>query len=157
MSSNPKGSVYLENTDDVQKVFNRFDTNGDGKISADELGGVLVALGSASSESEIAQMMNEIDTDKDGYISLEELASFCSKGSGDEKELREAFDKYDEDGDGRISAVELHQILTRLGEHCSVEDCESMIGSVDEDGDGYVAFHEFRNMKMNTWLQLSVR
>ncbi|KAL3839018.1 hypothetical protein ACJIZ3_023609 [Penstemon smallii] len=151
--ANSKPSIYLQNTEEVKKVFECFDTNGDGKISADELGGVLKALGSDTSPDEVARMMEEIDTDKDGHVNLQEFAAFCS-GEGDpyssaEKELQEAFELYDQDHNGKISAVELHQILKRLGERCSVEDCAGMIKSVDSNGDGYVSFDEFKKMMTN--------
>ncbi|KAK4350080.1 hypothetical protein RND71_029393 [Anisodus tanguticus] len=124
---------------EVEKVFQRFDANGDGVISADELCGVISALGSGTSSEDVARMMDEIDADRDGFISLQEFAEFCKGyvngvGDGGVKELREAFDLYDQDSNGLISAVELHQILTRLGESCSVQDCTTMIKSVDADG-----------------------
>ncbi|KAL2893077.1 putative calcium-binding protein CML27 [Bienertia sinuspersici] len=108
------------------------------------------ALGSETSQEELDQMMTEMDLDRDSYISLEEFAEFCSKKvEGDEngsQELRDAFDMYDQDKNGFISANELHLILNRLGEHCSVQDCSKMIESVDSNGDGYVSFDEFRKM-----------
>ncbi|XP_009596756.3 calcium-binding allergen Ole e 8-like [Nicotiana tomentosiformis] len=150
-----KPSLYLQDMDEVQKVFKRFDTNGDGMISADELSGVINALGSDTSPDEVARMMDEIDTDRDGYINLDEFAEFCKGdvngvGDGGVNELREAFDLYDQDSNGLISAAELHQILIRLGESCSVQDCTKMISSVDADGDGYVNFDEFKKMMTNS-------
>ncbi|KAK6152230.1 hypothetical protein DH2020_014865 [Rehmannia glutinosa] len=154
-SPNSKPSTYLQDMDEVRQVFERFDANKDGKISADELGGVLNALGSDTSAEEVARMMQEIDADKDGYINLQEFAAFCNKDSDDphksaDKELREAFELYDQDQNGKISAAELHKILTRLGEHCSEQDCAGMIKTVDSDGDGYVSFEEFRKMMTNS-------
>lgn len=135
---------------EVKKVFDRFDTNGDGKISATELKNVMKALGSETSPEEVKQMMEEMDIDKDSYISLEEFAEFCSKKvEGDEngsQELHDAFEMYDQDKNGLISATELHLVLSQLGEHCTVADCEKMIQSVDADGDGNVSFDEFRKM-----------
>lgn len=151
-SDSSKPSVYLQDSNEVQVVFERFDANGDGKISSEELAGVMKALGSDTSPDEICQMMAEIDTDKDGFINLQEFTAFCSSNSlygsadGGVEELHDAFKLYDQDQDGFISGTELHLILTRLGERCSVQDCEKMIKSVDSDGDGRVSFQEFKIM-----------
>ncbi|GMQ11496.1 hypothetical protein CsSME_00054120 [Camellia sinensis var. sinensis] len=158
-NSGSKPSVYLQDKEEVKKVFNRFDANGDGKISATELVSVMKALQSNISEDEVKQMMEELDTDLDGFISLEEFASFCKGGgdiagsAGDDGGmvgLKDAFELYDQDKNGVISAVELHQILQQLGEKCSVQDCGRMIQSVDSDGDGFVNFEEFKKMMTNT-------
>ncbi|XP_009595960.1 calcium-binding allergen Ole e 8-like [Nicotiana tomentosiformis] len=147
-----KPSVYLQDMEEVKKVFARFDANGDGMISGDELSGVLKALGSDTSPDEVERMMAEIDTDRDGCINLQEFADFCKSDDsvdGGAKELKEAFDLYDQDHNGLISAAELHQILNRLGQNCTVQDCTRMITSVDADGDGNVSFEEFKQMMCN--------
>ncbi|KAF8398995.1 hypothetical protein HHK36_014860 [Tetracentron sinense] len=51
-----------ENMAEVERIFKRFDANGDGKISSSELGDALKTLGSATAD-EIQRMMAEIDTD----------------------------------------------------------------------------------------------
>ncbi|PWA94363.1 calcium-binding allergen Ole e 8 [Artemisia annua] len=102
--------------EEVKKVFNRFDTNHDGKISSTELISIMKSLGSDTSEDEVKQMMTKIDTDNDGYITLEEFAGFCKDDTADDggmKELHEAFELYDLNNNGLISSTELHQILTR--------------------------------------------
>ncbi|KAL9229210.1 hypothetical protein vseg_004699 [Gypsophila vaccaria] len=149
-SASSSTTLYLSDMTEVKKVFNRFDTNSDGKISAEELSGVLSALGSDTSPAELLRMMDEMDSDKDGVVTLDEFADFCSRKVDDDesgaRELHDAFEMYDQDNNGLISAAELHLVLSRLGEKCSVEDCTMMIQSVDADGDGNVSFDEFRQM-----------
>ncbi|CAH1421344.1 unnamed protein product [Lactuca virosa] len=139
-------------TIDVEKIFKKFDVNGDGKISSTELGSILSALGTVAPEEEIKVVMKEIDKDGDGFIDLNEFIEFQRGGSGvvdreaADKELREAFDLYDQNKNGKISANELHSVLKSLGEKCSLKDCRKMIASVDVDGDGSVNFEEFKKM-----------
>uniref|UniRef100_A0A5B7BIF9 Putative calcium-binding allergen Ole e 8 n=1 Tax=Davidia involucrata TaxID=16924 RepID=A0A5B7BIF9_DAVIN len=151
---NPNPSVYLQDMEELKRVFSRFDVNGDGKISAREFADVMKALGSNTSPAEVSCMMEEIDADKDGFINLEEFSNFCKGssslgGDGGVQELRDAFELYDQDKNGLISASELHLVLNRLGECCSVQDCFRMIKSFDSDGDGNVSFDEFKKMMTN--------
>ncbi|GAB4832412.1 hypothetical protein Ancab_006429 [Ancistrocladus abbreviatus] len=137
---------------ELEKVFKKFDKNGDGKISSSELSSLLRALGSETSPEEIRKMMSEMDKDGNGYIDLNEFADFYKQSddsgssSGRNRELREAFDMYDKDKNGLISARELHTVLKSLGEKVSLKDCSKMIRSVDMDGDGHVNFEEFKKM-----------
>ncbi|KAG8476633.1 hypothetical protein CXB51_030083 [Gossypium anomalum] len=135
--------------DPIQKVFNQFDKNNDGKISVSELDEVLKALGCSSPEEEIKRVMEELDVDKDGFINLSEFINLCSSSfdtANAETELREAFELYDQDKNGLISAEELHLVLNRLGMTCSVEKAVKMVATVDADHDGHINFEEFRKM-----------
>lgn len=61
---------------ECERIFKRFDENGDGKISCSELGAALKEL--AAAEDEVKKRMAEIDKDGDGFISLDELFAFQS-------------------------------------------------------------------------------
>ncbi|GLJ42456.1 hypothetical protein SUGI_0879890 [Cryptomeria japonica] len=144
--SRRNGDVEHELTD----VFQHFDVDGDGKISADELRNVLVSLGEEDlSEEELTAMIKEADSNGDGYIDLTDFIRL-NTGSGFDKdsELFDAFNLFDVDKKGCITAQGLHEIMTRLGEESSLDDCHMMIKRVDSDGDGVVNFCEFKQMMM---------
>lgn len=131
---------------DLEKVFRRIDSNGDGKISASEMDKLLRSVGSTNvSPDEVRQMMEEMDSNRDGFIDMKEFADFI-KGGDSEKHLMDAFKTYDLDGNGRISSKELHKVMKSMGIKCSFSDCLKMIKSVDADGDGCVDFKEFKKM-----------
>ncbi|CAL5326063.1 hypothetical protein ACSBR2_022961 [Camellia fascicularis] len=73
-----------------ERIFKRFDANGDGKISASELGDALKALGSVTPD-EIQRMMAEIDTDGDGFISFQEFTDFARANRGLVKDVGKIF------------------------------------------------------------------
>ncbi|QHO03998.1 hypothetical protein S83_045265 [Arachis hypogaea] len=68
-------STHDRDRAECERVFKRFDVNGDGKISLTELADALKVLGLTSQE-EVSYQMDEIDADGDGYITLEELIQF---------------------------------------------------------------------------------
>ncbi|GLT28821.1 hypothetical protein SLA2020_037250 [Shorea laevis] len=150
-------SSHLGPVEQIKKIFNKYDKNGDGKISFEELKEILGALEFSSSSEEVQRVMSELDTDGDGFVDLDEFIAFHTHSSGssssssadNSKELKEAFDTYDLDKNGLISASELHEVLKKLGEKCSLSDCQRMISQVDKDGDGNVNFEEFKKMMSN--------
>ncbi|KAG5041747.1 hypothetical protein AAZX31_05G223500 [Glycine max] len=137
--------------DELEQVFNKFDVNGDGKISASELGSIMGSLGQPATELELDNMIREVDGDGDGCISLPEFIELNTKGvDSDEvlENLKDAFAVFDIDGNGSITAEELNTVMRSLGEDCSLAECRRMISGVDGDGDGTIDFEEFRVMMM---------
>ncbi|KAG6743215.1 calcium-binding protein CML24-like [Populus alba x Populus x berolinensis] len=148
-----KNPTTFGSMDDIRKIFNKFDKNGDGKISCSEVVDNLKELGTKISPAEVQSIMQEFDKDGDGYIDLDEFVDFIQNGGiddggtgDDSKELRDAFDLYDKNKNGLISADELHSVMKMLGLKCSLSDCRKMIREVDQDGDGNVNFEEFKKM-----------
>ncbi|XP_050229590.1 polcalcin Che a 3-like [Mercurialis annua] len=72
------------------RIFKRFDLNGDGKISSAELGDCLKTLGSVTAD-EVKRMMAEIDTDGDGFISFDEFTEFAKANRGLMKDVAKVF------------------------------------------------------------------
>lgn len=53
-----------------REAFSMFDKNGDGEISASELGAVMRSLGLKPTDQEVEDMVNEVDTDRTGTIDI---------------------------------------------------------------------------------------
>jgi calmodulin len=95
-----------EHIAEFKEAFALFDKDGDGSITAKELGTVMKSLGQTPSEEDIANMIKEVDEDGNGKIDFNEFYSLMQKRMKDtdiEEELMEAFKVFDRDGDGKIS------------------------------------------------------
>jgi Ca2+-binding EF-hand superfamily protein len=64
--------------DDVDKLFQTFDLDGDGKITAEELKAALAELGEDVTVEDAAERIGTGDTDHDGTISLAEFRALMA-------------------------------------------------------------------------------
>ncbi|XP_057969794.1 calmodulin-like protein 30 [Malania oleifera] len=125
---------------DLKCVFDKFDTNRDGKISPEEYKSAMRALGKGEAEIEGFRAM---DSDGDGFVDFDEFVEMYGAGGVTAGEMERAFRVFDLDGDGKISAEELREVLRGLGERCSLGDCRKMVRGVDKNGDGLIDLDEF--------------
>ena len=137
-----------------ERIFKRFDEDGDGKLSPSELRRFLETIGEEQLLMEEAcELMESMDFDGDGLLGLEEFVGWMEREiRGDEErkieELREAFMMYAMEGSECITPKSLKRMLSRLGESTSLEDCCVMIGEFDLNGDGVLSFDEFKLMML---------
>ncbi|XP_004511937.1 calmodulin-like protein 30 [Cicer arietinum] len=136
--------------EEIKWVFEKFDTNKDGKISLEEYKAAAKALDKGIGDAEAMKAFKAMDSDKDGFIDFKEfMEMFNGEGKIKEDEIKSAFQVFDINGDGKISAEELSQILKKLGESCSLSACKKMVKGVDGDGDGFINLNEFTRMMMS--------
>lgn len=139
--------TFQADRNEMKRVFDRFDSNKDGKISQMEYKAILRAIGQASMISEVPKIFQVVDLDGDGFIDFKEFMEVHKKGGGIRTmDIQSAFRTFDKNDDGKISAEEILEMLRRLGESCSLEDCRKMVRAVDTDGDGMVNMDEFMAM-----------
>lgn len=154
----------------LRRIFDVFDSNGDGMITVEELRLALERLGLETDPAELDSTMQcyikpgNMGIQFDDFESLHQsigdslfgvdddgVDAACSSGDQEEADLSEAFKVFDEDGDGFINALDLQTVLSRLGlpEGDEIERVRQMIFSVDRNRDGRVDFHEFKDMMQN--------
>lgn len=59
--------------DELRLCFDKFDKNGDGQISTEELKDVMTGLGEQLTDEEIKDMMSDADANNDGFIDFSEF------------------------------------------------------------------------------------
>ncbi|CAI8597942.1 unnamed protein product [Vicia faba] len=136
---------------EMEKVFNKLDTNCDGKISISDLRSVMEKLGQPATDEENKTMIREFDDGES--ITLQEFIDLSITNVDSDEEvdnLRDAFSVFDVDEDGFITAEELETMMKSLGEDSSLAECRKMIGGLDSNGDGRIDLEEFRVMMMGS-------
>jgi Ca2+-binding EF-hand superfamily protein len=107
------------------------DTNGDGKISKEEM--------SAAHSTRVEERFARLDLDKDGFVTSEELKQAKETRHGDLRgKLEERFKTADANGDGQISLDEAQANLPRVAEKFS---------EIDADQNGSLTREELRNAR----------
>ncbi|KAJ4834620.1 hypothetical protein Tsubulata_014938 [Turnera subulata] len=145
------GSLSAESLTQVVNLieaFRDFDANGDGLITAAELGGILGSLGYRAREQDVRAMMKQGDTNKDGLLSVQEFLGMNTKGmdfSGLVNCLNTAFEALEvDDDDDIVTGEELHEAMENADIGLSLGDCQSIIAAMDGDGDGAVSFEDLK-------------
>lgn len=144
------------NLDQLRNLHGRFDQNGDGKVSLEEVMAFAHRLTKVIAGKDIGDIMEEIDHSKDGRLSLEEhLQDIHNQADGgDEEEMRELaqrkevesakFRAADENGD---QVLEKHELASLFypETHDGVLDVSTgeTLRLKDKDGDGKLDPREF--------------
>ncbi|GAB2229751.1 hypothetical protein Droror1_Dr00014005 [Drosera rotundifolia] len=141
----------------MERIFDHFDINKDGKISPAELQQCVRATGREISleeaEATVAEWSGSQEAGGQGEsqeLGLEEFTRMVEAGGEEERmsDLEAAFRMYEMDGSGCITPKSLKRMLSRLGEAYkkSLDECKKMIRAYDLDGDGVLSFDEFKVM-----------
>ncbi|CAL1547851.1 unnamed protein product [Lymnaea stagnalis] len=136
-----------------REAFELFDKDGDGQITAVELGIIMNSLGQNHTQADLERMIAEADTDGNGTVEFKEFMDMMAKVmyiSDPEEDIKETFRVFDKDGNGYIEADELRRVMTNLGEKLTDEEVDEMIREADVNGDRRVDYNEFARMMKST-------
>merc|ERR1712088_546932 len=146
----------FRNIHEVISAFKRFDADGDGEITFQELKSGASSVAKFS-EGELAAVFAVGDIDNDGKISFCEFArmvlpstdekiSVIKKTLGSANEISAAFKKFDANNDGAISVQELKNGLKSTGVKFSDQEIEVIFAVADLNGDAEISEAEFDNL-----------
>eukprot|EP01127_Copromyxa_protea_P015583 TRINITY_DN449_c0_g2_i1.p2 TRINITY_DN449_c0_g2~~TRINITY_DN449_c0_g2_i1.p2 ORF type:complete len:142 (-),score=46.73 TRINITY_DN449_c0_g2_i1:28-453(-) len=121
-----------------KEAFDLFDRTGDGKISTQELGTVMRALGESPTQAEVAEICKEVGAATVDFNTFKALMHKHHKEVDAAKEMRDAFKVFDKDNKGEVSTSELRAVLTSMGEKLTEEEVEPIIRACDKGGKIFV-------------------
>ncbi|KAF8567384.1 hypothetical protein P879_08552 [Paragonimus westermani] len=130
---------------EARDTFALFDTVGDEKIDAKDIGEVVRALGLNPTESDVRKFSNQ--TDANERITFEMFLPIYQALSKEQKDINpeefiEGFRVFDKDSNGFISAAELRHLLTALGERLREDEVDQLLAGM-ENGQGLVPYEAF--------------
>lgn len=149
-------------------IFEQFDANGDGDISAKELKGALRMLGQKADTKSCKKMIKVYDQNKTKRMEFKEFLDMMANvfqyhlshpedqneaGSKDVAKASEAtgrldalFSSLDEDESGFIDAEEIIKLTEKLGEAMDLNEVRELIKQIDTDGNGQIDKEEFKKL-----------
>ena len=134
-----------ENLDDVFKVF---DQDGDGKVTAAELGTLIRASGKNPTQKEINAIVEEVGG-PNASISLDKYKELARRKfprpEDQEAEMRSAFNALDREGGGYILEGELRGLLTSLGDALTSGEVDAVMRAAKIGSGGEVYYDDFVN------------
>ena len=137
----------------INRVFTKFNSNNDGKLTRDELKkGLLKSLfkrnkSGKAADKDVNAIFKKLDGNNNGYIECEEFvrAGIDKKLLKNKKVLEFTFDFLDKNGNGEISVEELKEVFG-IGNEEDEKALIDLMKSMDTDFNGQISFDEFYNM-----------
>ena len=114
-------------SEQVKRLFNRVDSDGNGRIDFEEF-------------LKLFKLVSNKDTDK-----TEDTKETPEDPSIDEERRKslQLLKLFDKDGDGSLSVAEWQTVLNRMGMKCNPREAQALFSNVDSDGDGKIDIDEF--------------
>ncbi|HRI64656.1 MAG TPA: arginase family protein [Polyangium sp.] len=141
--------VDTQQTDEFQRIFNMFDTSGNGQLTKREIKDALEVLGAQIAPDDAQALLGRVEAE--GSVGPAAFVEWMSgrKDFDIGQDLRWIFDLIDVDGSGTISRDEFAELARCLSKGKTPEEVDAAVKKIDRDGNGVVSFAEFANSP--TW------
>ncbi|OWM65175.1 probable calcium-binding protein CML15 [Punica granatum] len=141
----------VDQLNQLQEIFARFDMDSDGSLTILELAALLRSLGLKPSGDQIHTLLTSVDANGNGLVEFDELLKVILPDVNEEvlmnqEQLMGVFHSFDRDGNGFITPAELAGAMAKMGQPLTYRELREMIKEADEDGDGVISFHEFASV-----------
>ncbi|XP_066508787.1 mitochondrial adenyl nucleotide antiporter SLC25A24-like isoform X1 [Hoplias malabaricus] len=141
MGSSERDSLDAESQRSYEELFQKLDTNRDGKVDVAELRAGLIAMGISLRTGAAQTIVTTGDKNSDGVLDFSEFTRYLKEH---EKKLWLTFKSLDRNDDGRLDSYEIKQSLAELGMDISQEAALKILQSIDSDGTMTVDWNEWR-------------
>jgi calcium-dependent protein kinase len=130
-------------TTHLRNAFVALDTNGDGRLSVEELRTGFRLAGFRLED--IDSIIESCDGDGNGFIDYTEFltATLNWKKLLSREKLEAVFKAFDTDQSGTISMLELHEFFGDAGKNIEDDVWKEMMNEADLNGDGQIDLEEF--------------
>jgi Ca2+-binding EF-hand superfamily protein len=122
----------------VRALFEKYDKDRSGSISALELGHLLADLGERLKTEELKAILDTLDVDSNGQIAFGEFLTWWQRFG-----LEKCFNRFDTDNSGTIDAAELGELMTEVGSPMYDDELDDALRELDKDGSGAIGFDEY--------------
>ncbi|KAF7636910.1 hypothetical protein Mgra_00003650 [Meloidogyne graminicola] len=138
IKSKGKELISEQEMNDIQEVFQFYDTKGDGRVKADQLGLCLRSLGLCPTQTQVSKLIENIVSDRISVEQFVPMFNSIKKEGGtdrDETELTSFLENLDRDSSGFVLQSDLRRMLTVFGEPLSEDEYERIVsGKEKEEG-----------------------
>lgn len=142
--------------DDLDRIFDLFDADGDGQLTRREIEDAIEVLGRGISVDDRSRLL-EAARQEGGVARPAFRAWMVSRKDLDPTaDLHQLFDALDTDGNGLIPVDELHALLRSFAGGKTDAELAALVRAADADGSGSVDFREFLHAEQVEGLDVSL-